>query len=149
MTHLLAAAARLRRMDEGRWATRLDQSTTIPSGNADGPVSITVETLDAPDHRYRVGLVIAEGVHLNAPGGEAPGLVTLSLSSPTQAIDVTYPEGVSRRYAFADEPLNVYEGKVVLDVSAERELDRLTLHYQACTDAACLTPAELHWMADT
>jgi len=96
-----------------------------------------------------VTLEIAEGYHINAhdvsddADAEGPALIptTLRLEGPG-SIEVTWPEPATRRFAYADQPLRVYEGEVTLEVSASglAEDSRLSLTAQPCTDQACLTP---------
>jgi len=60
---------------------------------------------------------------------------------------IEYPEPIPYTFAFAEEPLDVYEGKLVLpfevDVPAAADgttTVSTTLRYQACDDKSCLAP---------
>jgi len=64
---------------------------------------------------------------------------------------VVYPKGEAKKFAFADEPLSVYEGTLV--VGAKLKVAPTAppgsyalkgkLTYQACNDHACLPPASV------
>jgi len=126
---------------------------TQPSGGADADAQTMPRpvTADAAwrDQTLRVTLEIAEGYHINAhdvsddADAEGPALIptTLRLEGPG-SIEATWPEPATRRFAYADQPLRVYEGEVTLEVSASglAEDSRLSLTAQPCTDQACLTP---------
>jgi hypothetical protein len=62
---------------------------------------------------------------------------------------ISYPPPVAFKPQFTDDPINVYEGTVVIAASfAQVTLDRepapkVTVTVQACTDQICLPPAEL------
>jgi hypothetical protein len=61
-----------------------------------------------------------------------------------------YPEAEHVRFPYADEPLAVYEGTVVIGVElaidAEAPLGggdlEISVRYQACNDRACFAPAK-------
>ena len=64
---------------------------------------------------------------------------------------VVYPKGEAKKFAFADEPLSVYEGtlvvgaklKVAPTVPPGSYALKGKLTYQACNDHACLPPASV------
>ena len=90
----------------------------------------------AGDTRLAVELRITSGLHLTA------GQVTLD--SPDVAIaGVDRPTAVRKTFAFAEAPLDVYEGAALFHVRLHQALTdddtlKLTLTYQACSDEACL-----------
>jgi uncharacterized protein YyaL (SSP411 family) len=102
--------------------------------------------------RLDVHLTIADGFHLNAHDAP-PGLIptTLSIAPPhvdrVQSID--YPPGQEQSFSFQDHPLRVYTAQVTLSIHFTAPLDpadqpvKLLLHYQPCTDDACLQPTTL------
>jgi len=56
---------------------------------------------------------------------------------------IEYPPGVTRKLAFAEEELRLYEGTATLVVRFSRDQRResplrLALRYQACSEDACL-----------
>ena len=103
-----------------------------------------------------VEIKIQEGWHINAnPSGQEnliPTTISLSEDAPLEIENVKYPKGQSTQFAFSDEALNVYEGKIKIVVSLKQkpntERNRnipivLILAYQACNDTACLLPQSL------
>jgi suppressor for copper-sensitivity B len=81
--------------------------------------------------------LIATGLAVEVPAGWS-------------ASEVRYPEPDLARFAFAEEPLAVYAGRVRLffdlavpaDAPAAAAKLRATLRYQACDDKSCLPPVE-------
>ena len=97
-----------------------------------------------------ITLRIDDGFHINAnPASLAyliPTTVTFVGVSPFR---IAYPIPVRFKPKFSDEPLEVYEGTVVITASFMKgALDgtpafRATVTAQACTDQICLPPADL------
>ncbi len=95
---------------------------------------------------------IVEGWHLNAHNPPLDYLigVELALSPSDRAMvsDIQYPEPLKKKFGFADEVLDVYEGEshVVLKAKTASNLEpgsyqlngKLTI--QACSDEVCLAP---------
>jgi thiol:disulfide interchange protein len=89
-------------------------------------------------------------VNANQPTFDYLIPTTLALAVPAgwPAPAVEYPAGVRRTFAFAGEPLDVYEGRVVIhgrvSVPAGTKPGRYPvsakLRYQACDDDSCLPP---------
>jgi uncharacterized protein YyaL (SSP411 family) len=104
--------------------------------------------------QLRVTLTIGSGYHINAnqPGVRSVVPTTLSLAdAPGMTIQVSYPPGNRKQYAFADQPIRVYEGQVTLVVAINRnptidsdKTPRLVLRYQVCTDNSCLRPTTVN-----
>ena len=98
--------------------------------------------------QLRVNVKVLEGFHLNA-NRAAQGMIptTLAITAARgQQLEATidYPPGEQRRFAFASEPIRVYEGTVTLAVRFEKPITpgatlRLILTYQPCTEDACLS----------
>jgi thiol:disulfide interchange protein DsbD len=96
---------------------------------------------------------IASGYHINDHHPSLDYLIPTELkldSSKQVSVEkVVYPKGEPVKFAFADEPLSVYEGSLV--VGAKLKLVpglapgsytlKGKLAYQACNDHACLPPA--------
>ena len=104
--------------------------------------------------RAAVALEVAVGLHVNAnpPTFDYLIPVTLSIEGP-EGVDVSqafYPEAQHVTFPYADEPLAVYEGTVVigmeLEIAANAPLGdhdlEISVRYQACNDRACFAPAE-------
>lgn len=104
--------------------------------------------------RFEVAVVadILEGFHINTNKPLQDYLIptVLSLAPPRgfRVLGVDYPEGKLEKFAFSQEEMAVYEGRVVfrvrLEATADAPLGRqelpLRLRYQACNDTACLRP---------
>lgn len=91
----------------------------------------------------KIILAIQPGYHLNAnPAGD--GLIATEITlDGTPLTSVTYPDGVSKSFTFAEQPIPVYEGQVPITIEFAEEpagQQTLTLVYQPCTDNACLPP---------
>lgn len=102
-----------------------------------------------------VELEITPGFHVNAN----PATFSYLIATEVQPgiVDgitvgkITYPAGVAQKFAFADQPLSVYEGKVTIpipltvapDAKGQRMLP-LKLRVQACDSEKCLPPATLN-----
>jgi len=101
-----------------------------------------------------VELEITPGFHVNANPATFPYLIaTEILPGTVDGITVgkiVYPAGVAQKFAFADQPLSVYEGKVTIpipltvapDAKGERMLP-MKLRVQACDTEKCLPPSTL------
>ena len=102
-------------------------------------------------------LKIAADWHINAnPAGQdnlIPTTVAVDTGTPIEIVGVAYPKGRSARFAFSDEPLNVYEGGITIPLQLKQKprtlLDRtvpilLTLTYQLCNETECLLPKTLN-----
>ena len=97
-------------------------------------------------------LKIAAGWHINAnPTGQdylIPTTVAVDANAPVEMIDITYPKGRSTRFAFSDEPLNIYEKSVTIPLHLKQKPNMtqtknapiLKLTYQPCNDTECLFP---------
>jgi hypothetical protein len=89
-------------------------------------------------------LTIRDGWHVNAHPASDPSLVATEVASATGRLrSLRYPEGEDLKAAFADTPLRVYAGRVVISGEVDTKggappLLRLT--YQACDESRCLAP---------
>ncbi len=99
-----------------------------------------------------VVLEIEKGWHLNAnpprPDYVIPVEVKLSGDSKIALKDIQYPPGKDFRVAGFDEPLSVYEERVILRGALQTDAAlagksvklSLTVRYQACNDQTCSRP---------
>ncbi len=97
---------------------------------------------------------ISEGWHVNShqPNEEflIPTEVILDELSGVAIEQIVYPPGLSRRFAFSETPMSVYEHEFIigvqLKISERFQSDSLRLSgkliYQACNDFSCLQPEE-------
>jgi hypothetical protein len=115
------------------------------------PVTLTAgESGDAV-----VALQISNGYHVNANPPTFPYLKATELAiAPADGISVefmTYPDALTKKFAFAEKPLAVYEGATTLkarlkaDKSARPGSHNLSakLRVQACDEQVCYAPGEL------
>ena len=98
---------------------------------------------------------IASGYHINDHHPSLDYLIPTELKlEPTKQVEiekVVYPKGEAKKFAFADAPLSVYEGalvvgaklKVAPTVPPGSYALKGKLTYQACNDHACLPPASV------
>lgn len=94
---------------------------------------------------------IPKGIHINSNRPSSEFLIPTSVNftvAEASVSDVVYPPGKEKRFAFSEEPLNVYEGKVRirfrLSVPASHKGKavsiRASVTFQPCTDEVCYPP---------
>ncbi len=76
-----------------------------------------------------------------------PTAVAVTVPAGWEEAAVNYPDAVSRTFAFADQPLDVYEGRVVMiaevpvpEAASGSEVLQVAVTYQACDHDSCLAP---------
>jgi DsbC/DsbD-like thiol-disulfide interchange protein len=125
-----------------------------------GPPVVETRTVLATDAAHpgsmaeaAVEAQIASGYHINDHHPSVDYLIPTELKlDPSKQVSVErviYPKGEPQKFAFADEPLSVYEGSLVvgakLKIASGLAPGVYTLKgklaYQACNDHACLPPA--------
>jgi DsbC/DsbD-like thiol-disulfide interchange protein len=99
-----------------------------------------------------VVLDILEGFHINTDKPLQdyliPTVVRLEPPAGFRLIEIVYPQGKLEKFAFSEDEMAVYEGRVTvrlrLEAAANARLGRqelpIKLRYQACNDRACLPP---------
>lgn len=97
-----------------------------------------------------VTLGVDPGYHINANPASSDYLIPTSMTFDGPAPEhVSYPPASRLKAGFADEPLDVYEGDIVIAARFPAgALDRtnglrFTVIAQACTNEICLPPAEI------
>ncbi|MFW6059301.1 MAG: DUF255 domain-containing protein [Phycisphaeraceae bacterium] len=144
--------ALLRMLEKAPQMVETGQRAAAPP--MEGPVAVEVEPrqvdLSSGEATLTVTLRIEAGYHINAAEPGAPDVVPTEIAlrgGRGLALEVAYPDGESRAFPYAEQPLSVYEGETVLSATLRRSdgvtatgTPRLTLRYQACTDSACLAP---------
>jgi hypothetical protein len=123
----------------GPW--RGDRPVT-PQETAAGVVSM--QAAWATPKELRVQLIVADGYHLNAHHADKD-LIATQLSIGGQEVDINYPEGERKKFAFSDQEISVYSGAVTIAVKFKKSMTgqppvRMGIAYQACDDQACLPP---------
>jgi Disulphide bond corrector protein DsbC len=133
-------------------------AATITAVSAPQP-SITINGFFATDKAQRgrtiqaaVVMEIPRDFHVNSnrPLGKYVRATSLKLSavSGIKIGPVTYPRGVTRKFAFSEEQLSVYEGRVVMRFNITIPPDFPTgvtqitarLSYQSCSNEVCFQP---------
>ncbi len=129
-------------------------------GFAPEPVFSVALTVDrAPlvagePYRLAVVLTIDDGWHVNSdqPGDDFSLPTTVSWSVPAgwNEPTVTFPPAKQLRFDFQEEPINVWEGRVLLLASGTVPSDATgatalatTVTAQACNDSECLPPLDV------
>ncbi|HSY34100.1 MAG TPA: protein-disulfide reductase DsbD N-terminal domain-containing protein [Verrucomicrobiae bacterium] len=102
---------------------------------------------------------IRAGFHVNAREKSADYLIATDLRAAMpagfEAGNVVYPKGQLHTFSFSKNPLNVYEGTVVLLMPVAASASApvgpqqipLKLRYQACSTTVCLPPVTLDLQA--
>jgi len=98
-----------------------------------------------------VYLTLPAGLHANShsPNSEyaIPTVVKASSIKGVKLGAVTYPRGHNRKFAFSEQPINVYEGRVPFTFtvtvpptfSGSSVKVNVSVAYQACTEEVCYT----------
>lgn len=105
--------------------------------------------------RIAVQLKIDDGWHVNSHHPTYDYLIrtdlTLDQGAGFLVADIRYPAGRAEKLAFAEEPLDVYQGTVTI-IASLRFSDRIparpdtirgTVQVQACNDQVCLAPSRI------
>ena len=97
-----------------------------------------------------ITLRIDSGYHINANPASDDYLIATSVAFAGPVPErIVYPSGIPFKPAFADAPINIYEGTVVVTATfAPGALDRthelgFTVTAQACTKEICLPPNDI------
>lgn len=102
-----------------------------------------------------VRLKIDDGYHVNANPPSFPYLIATQLElTPATGISVgsiTYPNALTKKFSFSEQPLAVYEGEAEVKVrftaekSAPAGVHNLSakLRVQACDDQVCYAPGSI------
>jgi uncharacterized protein YyaL (SSP411 family) len=157
MAHMLHAAARAMEL-----APREFRVAGAPAAarqpTEKEPVAAAIDTsrLDLKSGSAKVTLTLRvhEKFHVNAnePGVEGLIPVTVKLEGVRGVeLAVKYPAGRKKKFAFADKPVAVYEGEIVIEATLSKGKlpaaanPKLVLQWQACNDDACLLPQTLEF----
>lgn len=105
--------------------------------------------------QFAVVMVIEDGWHINANKPTLDWLIgtdlRFELPEGFSVADMRYPPSKTFRFAFADDELDVYEGRAPVFVSVDVAADvapgeypvRGSLRVQACDDQTCLPPSSI------
>jgi hypothetical protein len=150
---LAAAYAHAATADNGTPASTLGLTGSKDhhfANTADHVRIAAVDLVSRDEDRVIVVVVIDPGFHINSNPASFDYLIPTTLTMTNQTpVRVIYPEAVSFKPKFADQAINVYEGRIQI-VAALRKGTFVrekylfgTLIAQACTDEICLPPASL------
>jgi DsbC/DsbD-like thiol-disulfide interchange protein len=99
-----------------------------------------------------ITLNIPNGYHVNSnrPKSEnlLPTTVEIKANGGARALISQYPQGKDKTFAFSENPLNIYEGRVVFrfklkvprNYRASTLRIRIAVNFQPCTDEVCYQP---------
>jgi uncharacterized protein YyaL (SSP411 family) len=125
---------------EPRATARADRPLS-PHQLAASVVQLSASWLDTSTLQIRVQVLTGFHVHANQT---LSNLVPTRLTVPERDdVRIDYPPGQQRSFAFAEQPIVIYEGVVPITVRFARPLPsdapiRMSLTYQACDETACL-----------
>jgi uncharacterized protein len=115
-------------------------------------VGLSVRKLDLSSGQAEItiGLDVGPDYHLNGPAAEGDGLAPTRIElvgAAGVALEVKYPEAKTRKFEFADKPIMVYEGSILIHATltgkvAAGETPKLILMCQVCTEMSCLAARE-------
>ncbi len=124
-----------------------------PKDHVKARVYLPVDRLTAGGStRFAVVIDVESGWHINAnPAGPKfaiPTTVGVKAKHGTEAKEIDFPKGGELAVEYLDEPLRVYEGRVVLfgtlsvPEQAARQTEEVSVEvrFQACNDQQCLPP---------
>jgi hypothetical protein len=144
-------AAQLERFGEGMSALAQAALLCGPVGvsgggrppPADDVVTLSAEWTAADALQLRVS--IAPGFHINGAGAQA-GAVPTRLSIAGQAAEIKYPSPAQKTFPPADEPIDIYDGQIIIGVRFNTAAQRpvtLVLQCQPCDETSCLAARTL------
>jgi hypothetical protein len=151
-----AACSGSARAPAGESAARnLPENTKIASVDVVKATTQLVDLAVGSTAEATVHLTIHNGYHINANPPTYTYLKATELEVPAnEGISVgfiTYPNPITKQFSFADKPLAVYEGEILLKImlkadksvkNGERSL-AAKLRVQACDDQVCYPPGVL------
>src|ERR1700674_2135137 len=132
----MPAGAESQRSEKAKLALQTDRSVRAPGETARVSALVSIASgWHVNSHTPTFDYLIATELELDLPAGW-----------PRAAVD--YPPGQKKSFAFADVPLSVYDGDVVIAAQVKVPAGakagafpiRARLHYQACDHSQCLPP---------
>lgn len=130
----------------------------VPKITSESVVKVAVQGAEIPAGGISDAIVrvtVQSGYHINSNPPTFPYLKATELEmADTDEISlnsVFYPKPLVRKFAFSDQPLNVYEGETPLTVSFEaaktakkgQQSIPAKLRIQACDDQVCYPPGSI------
>jgi hypothetical protein len=101
--------------------------------------------------RGTVVISVPSGLHINSNRPNSPYAIATSVrltASGAKIGGVSYPRGKNRKFAFSENTINVYEGRVPVGFNLRLPQNfkgdtvrvRAVVRYQACTEEVCYPP---------
>ncbi len=137
--------------------TETTKPSTIRSADVVKAVAPQVDIVAGQTGEAKVNLTIQNGYHVNSNPPTYPYLKPTELEIPANegvsVAFITYPDPLTKKFAFAEKPLAVYEGETTLrvmlkaDKSARKGQRSLSakLRIQACDEQVCYAPGMLEF----
>ncbi|MGI9164886.1 MAG: protein-disulfide reductase DsbD domain-containing protein [Pyrinomonadaceae bacterium] len=138
--------------------TESAQTAAVPKITSESVVKVAVQGVEIPAGGIAdavVRLTIQSGYHVNSNPPSYSYLKATELEMGATAgislKSVSYPRPLTRKFAFADEPLKVYEGEtqITATLEASRTAEKgqqsipARLRIQACDDQVCYAPGSI------
>ena len=101
--------------------------------------------------RGTIVMTIPAGLHVNSNRPISQYAIPTSVRVTAVGVRIAainYPRGKNRKFQFSDEPINVYQGRIVFrfavrvpqNYAAGAVRLRATVRFQACTEEVCYPP---------
>ncbi len=157
----LTACARSNQNSPGELTVKPPAATQTGKVSSESVVKITTQLVKLPVNGSAEAIVhitIQPGYHINANPPTYTYLKATELALPeTEGVTVgfiKYPKPMTRKFSFAEKPLDVYEGetelKVLLKAAKSSKPGNHSvagkLRIQACDDQVCYPPGSLEVM---
>lgn len=132
--------------------------TTTPKISSESVVKVTAQPVEVPANASSeavIRLTIQPGYHINANPPTYNYLKATELDLPASegvwVAFIKYPKPLTKKFSFAEKPLDVYEAETELKVllkaaKSSKQGDRSVtgkLRIQACDDQVCYPPGSL------
>jgi DsbC/DsbD-like thiol-disulfide interchange protein len=142
----------------GGSATTSEAPSPVGRVTSESVVVVAAQPVEIPGGGSRetvVKISIKAGYHVNANPPTfsylKPTELDITASDGISAASVSYPSPLSRKFAFADKPLAVYEGEtgIKATIKADKAAGKgehsiaARLRVQACDDQVCYPPGQI------
>jgi thiol:disulfide interchange protein DsbD len=154
----LTACSRSSQNSPGASSSTASPSAAAPKITSESVVKVAIQGAEIPTGGFSEAIVrvtVQDGYHINSNPPTFPYLKATELDmADTEEISlnsVFYPKPLVKTFAFADQPLHVYEGETQLTVTLEaaqtakkgQQSIPAKLRIQACDDQVCYPPGSI------